>query len=265
MKSGTLLLGVIEKLDEAINFHDLKSRQQLETKIVSATLRPDQIRDHLDHLKKSPKSLKRLVLLTPDDGRSHYIKTILSKDQDHQDHVQHVAWKSVYSLLNNWIGRKPDTVFAEIVRQFLHRIRQTVFEQDIVGIIVKVDFGKKSGVFGDKYLTEMKGDEWTRWNTPRKYQNLDGTGRKMLLYDRTRKAITVEVEIEGVSLTNSEPDYPWTNNFAPGTLIVFAEPITLDRIRAVKGFANFGLHPKDRSPFRNMTQEQYQQLKEGVR
>jgi type I restriction enzyme M protein len=29
MKSGTLMLGVIEKLDEAINFHDLKSREQL--------------------------------------------------------------------------------------------------------------------------------------------------------------------------------------------------------------------------------------------
>lgn len=29
MKSGTLMLGVIEKLDEAINFHDLKTRAQL--------------------------------------------------------------------------------------------------------------------------------------------------------------------------------------------------------------------------------------------
>lgn len=29
MKSGTLMLGVIEKLDEAINFHDIKSRGQL--------------------------------------------------------------------------------------------------------------------------------------------------------------------------------------------------------------------------------------------
>lgn len=29
MKTGTLMLGVIEKLDEAINFHDLKSRAQL--------------------------------------------------------------------------------------------------------------------------------------------------------------------------------------------------------------------------------------------
>ena len=29
MKSGTLMLGVIEKLDEAINFHDIKSRDQL--------------------------------------------------------------------------------------------------------------------------------------------------------------------------------------------------------------------------------------------
>jgi type I restriction enzyme M protein len=29
MKSGTLMLGVVEKLDEAINFHDLKTRQNL--------------------------------------------------------------------------------------------------------------------------------------------------------------------------------------------------------------------------------------------
>jgi len=31
MKSGTLLLGIIEKLDEAINFHDIKTRGQLGT------------------------------------------------------------------------------------------------------------------------------------------------------------------------------------------------------------------------------------------
>jgi len=31
MKSGTLMLGVIEKLDEAIDFHDIKSRGQLGT------------------------------------------------------------------------------------------------------------------------------------------------------------------------------------------------------------------------------------------
>lgn len=29
MKSGTLMLGVIEKLDEAVDFHDLKSRGQM--------------------------------------------------------------------------------------------------------------------------------------------------------------------------------------------------------------------------------------------
>jgi hypothetical protein len=233
---------------------------RFETKIVSATLRDEQIRMHLDYLNESPKSLKRLVLLTPDDGRSQYVQTFLLIDQEH---LQHVGWKSVYSFFNNWIGGKPETVFAEIVRQFLERIRQTVFEQDIAGIIAKVDFGKKSGVFDDQYLTEMKNGEWTIWNTPRQYKSLDGTGRKLMLYDRTRRAITLEVEIKKVSRTDSEPDYPWTNVFAPGTLFVFGEPITLDRIRAVRGFESFGVHPKDRSPYRNMTHEQYRQLRGG--
>jgi hypothetical protein len=80
------------------------------------------------------------------------------------------------------------------------------------------------------------------------------------MYDRSRKAVTVEVEIKKVKLTNAEPNYPWTNVFEPGTLRILEPPIPLNHIHTISGFENFGVHKKDRSPYRNITHEQYRQL-----
>src|SRR6266581_7550996 len=76
--------------------------------------------------------------------------------------------------------------------------------QDIIAVIVKIDFGDKSEVYPDKYIDEMKRGEWTKWNTPRKYKYLEGKGKKLILYDRELKALTVEVEIQEVNNTNDE-------------------------------------------------------------
>lgn len=95
---------------------------------------------------------------------------------------------------------------------------------------------------------------------PRQYKSLDGTGRKLLLYDGTRKELTVEAEIESVEHTSSKTDYPWTNKIVRGSMKFFNPPISLQRIRSLEHFQDFGVHRKDRGAFRNLTREQYRLL-----
>lgn len=232
-------------------------RIQFETKIVSGSLRRDQIRAHLKHLQAHRERLKRLVLLTPDDSNSRYIKDFLAVDPTR---LLHLGWKRVYDSLKDSIASRSPSPFTELVRQFLEQIQEMVFEQDLAGIILKIHFGEDSGVYPDKYLNELEAHKRDRWNTPRECKSLDGTGRKLLLYDRTRPGITAEVEIRKVKRIKWARTYPWANIFAPGTLTVFEKPIRLSRIRNVEGFEDFGKHRKDRTAYRNITHEQYRQL-----
>lgn len=234
---------------------------QIETKIVSGALDSEQINRHLEILRHRSEAMKRLILLTPDDSRSSYVRQFRLFGMDV---VQHVSWRRVYDFLDGFAKTATSTTFTELVTQFVRRIHDKVFAEDIAGIIQKVDFGEKSEVYADRYLAEMIAGQWTRWNTPRQYKHLDGTGRKLMLYDRTRAGITLEVEIAEVIKANSEPEYPWTNVFAPGTIRVFDPPIPLTWIRTVKEFENFGLHRRDRSPYRTITHEQYRQLIAGA-
>lgn len=229
----------------------------IETKIVSGTLRKEQIRRHLNRLRDQPERVRRLLLLTPDDSGSRYIQQFLSLNPTT---VLHVGWRRAYDFLARFDNKDASSLFSELVRQFLERIHDTIFAQDIAGIILKIDFGDKSGVYAPDYLSEMRRGEWTTWNTPREYKSLDGSGRKLMLYDRTRQGITAEVEIEKVKRTCRGGNYPWTNVFAPGTLHLFEHPLPLFLIREVPGFENFGLYRKDRSAFRNITHEQYRKL-----
>jgi len=228
----------------------------LESKIVSGTLDRDQIDRHLKNLYPRPEKLKRLVLLTPDDSNSMYIRKFVEKDKNL---ILHLEWKRVYEFLENSV--KKNKVFSELVGQFRERIKSRVFEEDFAGIIQKIKFGEKTEVDEKTYLTEMKTGKFsTQWNTPRQYKQLDGTGRKLMLYDGTQKGITVEVEIEKVEETGSDPLYPWSNVYARGTLRVLKSPIPLERIQSVPGFKNFGVYRKDRNAYRNITHEQYREL-----
>jgi len=228
---------------------------QFETKIVSATLRVDQINQHLVAFDNDTHEQQVLVLLTPDDSNSNYVHKFL---RINDKTIRHVEWKSVYDYLSQYI-RDKHGVLKSIIEQYLDLIRDSIFKQDIVGVISKVAFGDKSEVYAETYIEEMRRGSWSRWNTPRQYKNLDGTGRKLLLYDKNVKAITVEVEIEKVVQTNDERDYPWSNYFAPGTLVIMENPIKIDFIQRLAGFHNFA---KERSPYRNLTHEQYKQLME---
>lgn len=230
---------------------------RFETKIRSAALTKEQIGRHRRQLIRSPQRLKRLVLLTPDDGNSAYIDQFRSIDPTH---ILHLEWRRVYEFFGEH-QNKMGKVFSELVGQFLELIHDTVFTQDIAGIILKIDFGDKSEIYHDTYLDDMRTNpgDWKYWNTPRQYKNLDGTGRKLILYDRT-KGITAEVEIKQVKRISPRGDYPWRNLFAPGTLRIFDTPIPLSRIRKLQGFENFGRYRMDRSAYRNITQEEYREL-----
>lgn len=225
---------------------------QFETKIESATLRKEQIMKHLDAFKACSQIEQHLVMLTPDDSRSEYVNKFLDIDPKR---IQHLEWRKVFSFLSDY--ETSNIVLQSIISQYLETIKAVIFERDVVGIIAKVSFGEKSGVDAGKYLDQMRNGEWTEWNTPRQYKSLDGTGRKLLLYDKNLRAITLEVEIGEVERTNQEVEYPWTNRFAPNTLRVFRTPIPVAKIETMDGFANF-VH--ERAPYRNITHEQYRQL-----
>ncbi len=227
-----------------------------ETKIVSGTLREDQVRRHLKKLAEKPQARRYLVLLTPDDSRSSYIKRFLAIDR----RIRHLGWRHAYDRLESSVRRGPDDVFSALARQFRDHVKRTIFEQDFAGGILKVNFGDKSEVYEGTYINEMKAGKWLCWNTPRLYKRLDGTGRKLLLYDGRRKGVTVEAEIASVVENRSEPDYPWTNKFVRESIKVFDPPISLRHIRSLEHFQDFGVHRKDRNAFRNLTREQYRLL-----
>ena len=223
-----------------------------ETKICSGALRDDQIRQHLAALGMKHQTCQYLVLLTPDDSNSRYINGFSKIDP----RIRHLEWRRVYELLELSTGH--DRVFSVLTRQFQAHIQETIFEQDRAGGILKVSFGDKSEVYSDSYLDEFR--EWPFWGTPREYKSLDGTGRKLLLYDPDRKGITLEAEIAKIVENPSDVDYPWRNEFVPGSIHIFDPPITLDTIRTMEGFRDFGVHRKDRCAFRNLTHSQYRLL-----
>jgi hypothetical protein len=165
----------------------------------------------------------------------------------------------VYAFLERSIKVEESGLFSELVRQFLIWSHSRIIEQDIVGIIMTIAFGKKAGVYSKTYIGEMKAEMeiGVRWNTPRRIKDLDGKGRKLMLYDKTRQGITVEVEIQKVERIDSDPGFPWSNVFKPGTLRVLDPPIPLSRIRSVPKLESFG---KGRAPYYKLTYEQYRML-----
>lgn len=189
-----------------------------ETKIKRGSLDGEQIRRHLERLECRSEAQRRLVLLTPDDTSSSYIKR--SREDGMRpfpllgnDCIRHIGWKDVYELVANSIERETTDLLSELFRQFLSWIYERIIEKDIYGIVQKVSFSPATGLNADTYLDELRSEAGVgrQWNTPREYKSLDGKGRKLLLYDRNRHGITAEVEIQGVQRTDQESGFPWTN------------------------------------------------------
>lgn len=164
---------------------------RFETKIRSGALDGDQVQRHLKWFERAPHALKVLVLLTPDDVNSGYIKRFLSskciksfrsKGKDHK--VIHLEWKHVYDYLKQSIAHSKVSVFSRLVSQFLEQIHDRIYEQDFAGIIQKIAFGDESEVYAETtdehtgYLDDNL-EQWTRWDTPTRHDKLDGKGRKL--------------------------------------------------------------------------------------
>ena len=177
-----------------------------------------------------------------------------------------MEWRKVRDYLEHSIENAATTTFSSLVRHFVDQVQKRISEQDYAGIIQKVAFGNKAGLYAETFLDELKRGEnggWKYWDTPHKYEKLDGTGRKLMLYDRTRRAIVAEGEIRKVEKTSHSRDFPWTNHFATGTLQVYGESewIPLDHIFTVPGYENF---VTSWSGHWNVTHEQYKQLRTFV-
>ena len=239
-----------------------------ETKIACGSVSDSQLSRHLRRLQNCRGRLKRLVLLTPDDSNSNYIKRVRSK---FKPRVLHLQWRKVYDYLEGKAGKDATTTFSMLVRRFLEQIHDRIFEQDYAGIIQKVAFGEKANIYAETFLDDLRAGargEWTYWNTPQKYEKLDGTGRKLMFYDKTYEtgvgdpgAIVGEVEIRKIKRTNQSRNFPWSNYLAPGTLRVYPKSMRIPRahILGVPGFENF---VRAWSGHWNVTHEQYRLLKE---
>src|SRR3989344_5672617 len=151
----------------------------LETKIISGTLRKEQIKRHLAALNKYRQKIKKLILLTPDSIGSHYINQFLKIEPNQ---ITHINWNSAIQFLKEY--KTKDLLFSELVKEYIEEVKEEIFEQDISSVIVKISFGNNSGVYLEDYLEEFKNGEWTNWHTPKKYNELDGKGKKLILYDK---------------------------------------------------------------------------------
>jgi hypothetical protein len=158
---------------------------RLETKIKPNSLEDDQVHRHVERLSDSAKAIKALILLTPDDSDGKFIREFVGSKWLLQQcskstglKVVHLEWKKVYKFLEEWTAQGEATVFSELVSQFRRRIREGVFAHDYVGVIQKISFGDKSGVYHqttDKhvgYLDEV--EDWETWDTPKLYSQLSG-------------------------------------------------------------------------------------------
>jgi hypothetical protein len=120
-------------------------------------LRKDQVRQHLEMLDAKSQTRRYLVLLTPDDSRSSYIQGFRAIDH----RIRHLEWRHAYDLLESpWDA----DIFSALAHQFQAHIQKTIFKQDLAGGILKISFGKKSGLDAKTYLGEMP--NWNRAGTP---------------------------------------------------------------------------------------------------
>ena len=227
----------------------------IETKIVSGTLRSEQIKQHLKILMKYKQKNKRLVLLTPDSANSHYIQQFIKVSPKH---IIHITWNSVIQFLQK--SEPNNIVFSDLVSDYIDEIKEDIFEQDISAVIVKISFGDRSEVYPDDYLYEFKDGEWEDWHTPKKYNELDGKGKKLILYDKY-KGLVLEVEIEKVKrdvTRRGNNPYPWSNRFASNTMKIYPKPVTLTVIKNIPDKNNkFGNFDKCSTSHWNLTREQY--------
>ena len=141
----------------------------LETKIVSGTIRKVQIQSHLESLNTHGQNIRKLVLLTPDDSGSQYVRGFTQINPN----ILHLEWKKVSKFFDVYSKGK-DNLLSKIIRQYSEKIRDEILNTDYVGVILTIAFNEVTGVRADTYLDEMRNGQWTDWKTPGKCWELDG-------------------------------------------------------------------------------------------
>jgi predicted restriction endonuclease len=125
-----------------------------------------------------------------------------------------------------------------------------------IGKIAYIQFGDKSGVYSDSYIDEFKNGEWDEWGTPSDYLNNEKKGI-LLLYDRERKGITIELRIFDTVEENG--NYPYRNKFKLNDIKIFEPEISLSIIQKIHGLENFG---KTQTPKWNLFKFMYDTIME---
>ncbi len=256
---GNINLKVLREYDGTADA-EILSRELiilLETKVVSGTLRKEQIKRHFFALKEYQQKNKKLILLTPDSVGSHYVNQFL---EIAPNKIIHINWNSVISFLLKYQSK--DKLFSELIRDYIEEIKEQIFEQDIAAVIVKIRFGNESKVYRESYLDEFRNGEWNDWHTRNKCDKLDGKGKKLILYDKYHGLI-LEVEIEKVRKTNEESKYPWSNKFVKNSLRMYNKPIPLSIIKKIPDKDNkFKNFDRCQTWSWNLTRQQYEWLME---
>ena len=194
-------------------------------------------------------------MLTPDSIGSHYINQFLKMAPNQ---ITHINWNSAIQFLKEYKTKGP--LFSELVKEYVEEVKEEIFEQDISSVIVKISFGDNSGVYPKDYLEEFKNGEWDNWHTPKKYNELDGKGKKLILYDKNW-GLVLEVEIEKVGKIPNRKAYPWSNKFVKDSLKIYKKPIPLKIIKGIPDIDNkFSNFDKCSTSHWNLTREQYEWL-----
>jgi hypothetical protein len=237
-----------------------------ETKIRSYVLRTEQIKEHLERaIRPGPEKIKKLVLLTPDDPSSDFLKARISIDPAV---IIHLRWKDVRDYLYHNVRQLQDSVLDKLVAEYIDVINTTIEEQDYIGIIQKIAFTKKTGMSCPKdcvrELLKPQG-----WGLPKKRNELDGKGRMLLIYSRNadfqgRKspAILYEAEVLGCKEDATyEPDFPCRYEINAGSVVEFDPPISLEKVTQLGRFSNFGVR---QNAYSNLLRIEYEKLTGGV-
>jgi len=238
-----------------------------ETKIKPYSLRPQQIKGHLKRaIGPAREKTKKLVLLTPDDPTSDFLKATISIDPSV---IIHLRWKDVRDFLNGHVRQLHDSVLNKLVAEYVDVIKTTIEQQDYIGIIQKVAFTKKTGLSCPKdcvrELLKPHG-----WGLPKKRNELDGMGRKLLIYSRKAEAqgrkspaILYEAEVLGCKEdANYEPDFPYRYAINADSVVEFDPPISLKKVAELGRFRNFGVR---QNAYSNLLRTEYEKLTAGVK
>jgi hypothetical protein len=221
----------------------------IETKIKSGALGSEQVIRHLEKLDTCPEETRVLVLLTPDESNSAYIqKDFVEKFSGRNHHVRHLGWPRVRDFLEQFAEGRP-SVYSELVKQYLLEIRSKIFDQDYAGVIQKMAFTPETGLTEENWFKYARGGHW---DTEKKYNQLDSPGRLLLLYHHSQ-GIVARAEVQDIRPVQKV--FGFRNIFVPGTLKHVKPVIPRARIEEVIG-KDLG----SRSPYFNVTRQQYQQL-----